>query len=330
MTNPSSSMTAHRTQLNLWDKTATFGSWLLAGAIFVKIGWLAMEPDDPQGAVSVLARHGPITMLFQAGVLAAVAAALATVIAGRRLADVGTFAAAVGLMAVSLRGSTATSLLLEHADLSPTAPRGLAIKFALETVGWFALVLVAITVSAAVMRWFFGKGHADDRPGDDLLAIAMDSLAGNDLPRFGSQRGGEHTRRHTATRDGVKHALIAAGVGLISITVLSRGLYTRSIEHGQACFVVAAGVCVASYFAYRFVPVRSSLWSILAVPLMAFGGYLWASVRPAHGSLPPGVPASHFLRVLPIQFISVGTAAALSMFWSMHHPVPEGKGSGRS
>jgi len=95
------------------------------------------------------------------------------------------------------------------------------------------------------------------------------------------------------------------------------------VQHGQACFVVAASVCIGSYLAHWLVPVRSALWAILSVPFLAVGGYLWARLGPSPVSLPASVPASAFLRVLPIQYISVGTAAAVAMFWYLYHPVFE-------
>ncbi|MHC4698927.1 MAG: hypothetical protein ACYTFA_19535, partial [Planctomycetota bacterium] len=116
-------------------------------------------------------------------------------------------------------------------------------------------------------------------------------------------------------REGIMHTAIAVAVGLIAIGFFSGGLSSRAIAHGQACFVVAAAVSIACYTAHRLAPVRSSLWSILAVMMIAVIGYLWSSVRPAMQGLPPTIPSSDFLRVLPIQYISVGTVAALAMFW---------------
>ena len=120
MNTASSPIMVHRPHRTLLDKTVTLGSWVLAGAIFLSVGWLAMKPEDPLGAVTVLTRDGGLLVLLQAGALAGVAAAIATVIAGRYLADVGTFAAAVGLAAVSLRGGTAGTLLVHFADTTPS------------------------------------------------------------------------------------------------------------------------------------------------------------------------------------------------------------------
>jgi len=287
-------MTEHGRHLSLLDRAATWVSWALAGAIFLTVGWLAMAPDDPLGALSVLTRHGAWMMLLQAAGLAAVTAALAAVIAGRRLPEVGTFAAALGLAAVALRGATAGSLLIEWADVAPVSQSSLPLKLALEAIAWFAIIFLARGFSIAVGKWCFG-----DR-GDRSAGVwhgPKDSLA-----------------------DGLKHTLLAGGAALLTFKILSAGLSTRSVQHGQACFVVAASVCIALYLASWVVPVRSAVWSILSVPLLAVGGYVWARFGPAPGWLPASVPASPFLRVLPIQYISVGTAAAIAMFWYLVHP----------
>ncbi|MGB2987458.1 MAG: hypothetical protein WBE26_16460 [Phycisphaerae bacterium] len=330
MSHASSTIMSERPQLSLLDRAATLSSWVLAAALFLTVGWFAMEPDDPLGPVSMLGRHGAPMMLIQAAALAGVVGGLATMIAGRRLADAGTFAAALGLAVVSLRGGTAECLLVQGADVSTSFERGLALKFALEAVGWLVVMCVALVVSVLVMRWCFkesddpGPAPADAAPSRSRLSITP---AGCDIPRFSSRWFGVPLDRQTPPADGVKHTIIATGVGLAAITLLSAGLSSRSIQHGQVCFVVAAAVGLGTYFAHRMAPVRSALWSILAVVLIALMGYVWAAVRPAVAGLPPSIPSSHFMRVLPIQYISIGTAAALAMFWYVYVPVFD-KGSG--
>jgi hypothetical protein len=264
-----------------------------------------MAPDDPLGAVSVLARRGAWMMLLQAAGLAAVTAALATVIAGRRLPDVGTFAAALGLAIVSLRGGTAGSVLIQWADAAPVSQSSLPILLGLEAIAWFVIVLVARGLSIGVGHWCYGNG------GDGPTEVEPQFPKGD-------------------AANGIKHVLLAAGVALLAFKILTAGLSTRSVQHGQACFVVAASVCIGSYVAYWLAPVRSALWAILSVPLLAVGGYVWTRLGPSPSGLPASVPASAFLRVLPIQYISVGAAAAVAMFWYLYHPVFESANQGHS
>jgi hypothetical protein len=312
-----------RPQPGLLDRAATTASWVLGGALFLTVGWFAMEPDDPLGPVSAYARQGGLMMLTQAAALSGVAAGLATLIAGRRVADIGTFAASLGLAAVSVRGATAEYLLLRGADASETFEHSLAWSFAIEAVGWFLVVLVAIGVSALVMRWCFGSMETPDSTRTGASPGVGRTLAGFDVPRVSARFFGVSGERQTVTIDGVHHMLITTGVGLAAMAVLSAGLRWRSIQDGQVCFVVAAAVFIGTYAACRMVPVRSALWSILAVGLIALVGYLWAALRPEVTGLPPNIPSSHFLRILPIQFIAVGTTAALMAFWYVSVPDSE-------
>ena len=90
MSDATHSMMIDQVHINTLDKLAAWFSWLLAGVVFFCAGWWVMAPDDPLGAVSLLARHNPLSMLFQSCFLACVIAALATLIAGKKRTDIGT------------------------------------------------------------------------------------------------------------------------------------------------------------------------------------------------------------------------------------------------
>jgi len=329
---------AHRLQLNAIDKVFVCVAWAIAGAIFFTVGWRVMEPDDPLGPVSLLTHNHAIVMWLQAAVLTGMTAALATIIAGRRLADVGIFASSLGLAVVSLRGTTAGFWFVRGSDQPGTIHRGLAFSLALESLAWFLLILLAVVVSAVVMRWLYPvhPGVYASKDDDlDVRHIAVCGMSAFDTP-FLSQLSPHslHSER-TDLRVGLYHFLIAAGAGIPLFVLLTTSQNFRAIEHGQACFLAAATVCLAAYLAHTLMPVRSSLWSILAVPVIAMGGYFWAGINASTMSH-PNIPWSRFLRVLPIQYISVGSAAALAMFWHMYIPVfrtqpkKDGKSSRRS
>ncbi len=323
MTDASANNMVHRPQLSFLDKTATLSSWAIAGAVFLTLGWMAMAPDDPYGPVSALARSGSLMMILQASALAAVTAGIATVIAGRRLADVGTFAAAVGLAVVSLKGSTTTYLLLVGMERSAAFEHALALRFAVEAIGWFVVLMIALLASSVVMRWCHGGAAKADESTDDLGLIAARSMAGYDVPGIPDSVFGVPAAERTPPTEGLKHAGFVTVAGVAAMAVLSAGLTDRSVQHGQACFVVVAAIGMATYIAHRLAPVRSSLWSILGVLAIALVGYAWAGVRPVDAGSPAGVPSSHFLRVLPIQYIAVGVATAVAMFWSHDEQVIE-------
>lgn len=320
MNEASYSSMSHHSHSTIVERAATLASWALGGAIFLTVGWLAVEPDDPLGAVSILTRTGAPMMLLQTAALACVASALGTVLAGRRRVDIGTFAAALGLAAVSLRGSTARYLLADSAAAGSSVGRDLPIKFAFESLAWFVVVALSLVISALVTRWFSAQRDQEAVHNRGVNTWEPPLPAGLDIPGLGTRLFGAQPQQQTHLRDGVRHTAVATVLGLLAIGFFSGGPLSRGIQHGQVCFVVAAGVSVACYAAHRLMPVRSALWSIVAVLLIALIGYAWASVRPAVAGLPPAIPSSSFLRVLPIQYISVGTAAALAMFWHMSYP----------
>jgi hypothetical protein len=289
MSHIASSTLSDPAHLTLLDKLGVWAGWGVAGAMFHTLGWMALAPSDPLGAVSLLARGGMGAMLLQAAGLAAVTAAIAAVLSGRQLAYAGPFAAALGLAVVALRGETAEYLLLSAAGSGESPAKAIAAKLALESVGWLFVVLVALAVSGIVTRWCFGRPHDTQHEGTPA-------------PR---------------AIDGLHFTLIATAASLFAFNILTTGLDRRAIQHGQVCFVVAASVWLGCFLAHRMVAVWSVLWSILSVALLAIVGYLWAGARSPNPNLPPSVPTSHFLRVLPIQFIAVGAAAAIAAYWSM-------------
>jgi hypothetical protein len=301
-------------------------SWVLSGAAFLSIGWVAMGPDDPYGPVSLFARADGPSMLVQAAALAAVVAALGTILGGKQLADAGSLAAALGLAMVSLRGETTEYFLLVHADRGGSQ-QALAIKFLFEALAWTAVMIISLLTSGVVSHWLFGGGKPIGEPpsshSDDSQLVA----AADELFQLRSRSGARSSDGVGALACGLRHTLVTIGLGLIFLVVLSTGLSWREIQAGQVCFLVAASVMIAEYFAVRIVPVRSAFWAILGVIGLAFIGYSWSALRPVMASLPPNIPTSHFLRILPIQFIAVGMASAIASFWHFHasadHPHDE-------
>jgi hypothetical protein len=308
-------MIVPRRPLSLWDKTLALGALFAAGAIFLTLGWMTLEPDDPHGAVSLVSYGGSGMVWLQAAGLAAVTATIATIVIGRRLPDVGAFAVGVGLTAVSLRGGTSEYVLIRRADQISDFQRVLALQFAGESVAWFAVIFVGVIVSSLIMRWVFEvpRVAADEAVSNpDLGAWA---LAGLDIPYLRDSALTSPLGVFTPVRQGLAHSAMAAAGALIIMAVLSAGLSSRAIEHGQTCFLVALAVVLGTWIAFRLFPVQTPLWCIFAVLLFALAANLWAAFAPPSPNLPAHLPKSNFLRVLPVQYIAVGTAASLAMFW---------------
>jgi hypothetical protein len=321
MIGASHTIVTDRPQLSFLDRVAV---WLATGFcvwVLFEVGWLVLRPNDPQAPVSLLSRGaggwsvlaGAVSATVFAAALNTICAVIATVIGGRRLADVGAFAAMIGLTALSLRGDTAEYFVLEGAALSP---RAVALLFVAEAILWLLIGLLAVAAAGLVTKWCFGGVYgADGRRSGPLPMIP----AAVDAPRVG-ERFGPGSIPRTPADVGAKHTAIVLAAGLFAFMLLSIGAGQRVIQHGQAIFTAAATVCIACYIAYHAAPVRSALWSILGAALLVIVAYLWAAIRPPAGDLPPSVPPSPFLRVLPIQFVSAAIASAIAMSWYMYMP----------
>lgn len=296
------------------DKLASYVAWALAGSLFFTVGWIALEPIDPLGPVSLVTGRGVVGMLIQASLLGIVAALIGTAIIGRKLPDAGTFAAALGLGLVSLRGGTLEFLLLRTADRAESTNRGLAMTLAFETLGWIVAMTVALIASAVVTRWLFGAGFGSTPKQDHDSAEQIPS--GWDIPLLGALFGRPAGHEGTSPADGVRHWAIGVAVMLVFHHVFATGANERTLTHGQSCFIVAASVCAGVYLAYRFAPVRSALWPLLSAFAYAFLSFIIAAITTSsEASLPPTVPPSRYLIAVPIQFLGVGSAAAVGSFW---------------
>lgn len=302
-----------RLQPRFFDKLLMWATWILAGVVFFSIGWTVMAPTDPHGAVSLLARNGSVAMLLETCALAALTAAVATMLAGRHLPDAGVFAASVGMIVVSVRGETATYFLIRRAD-EAAGMGSLSLSLAGEVVVWFGVIGLTILVCHALAR---SLPSATMGVGRHYLTQIP---SGFDLFRKQPALPRSSETELTPIAAGVTHAVIVGGVGLVAFRLFSSGLATRSIQHGQACFVVLASTCAACYVGHRFAPVSSSLWSIVGVFAMAVAGYVWSIFAGDLSTLPASIPASPFLRVLPIQYAATGTATAVAMCWYMRDP----------
>ncbi|MEK6677320.1 MAG: hypothetical protein AABZ47_16920 [Planctomycetota bacterium] len=301
MSHVPATMTMDHSRLNFLEKLLTLGMWVVAGWLFLSIGWAALAPDDPQAAVSLFARRSVLTMVLTAAGLAGVTAGLATVVGNRLLVDVGTFAACVGLIAASTRGGTSTYFILSEGQDSAMTSARVARSFLLEAMVWSLVVPVLLLVSGILSRrWVEGGSirHA---------LSAYQDMVGRGLPDASFTR--------TNRSAGLKHVAWTAGASLLAWFVLSADPFSRSVQHGQAIFVAAAAVCLGSYVAHRAAPVHSAAWSVMGALLATWVGYACAMFATASATLPTAIPASRFLRVLPIQSVFAGVAAAILMGW---------------
>jgi hypothetical protein len=300
-------------RLRWFDKLVTALTWGCAIAVFATVGWMAISPDDPRGAVSL--SIGDVAVVVpQVAALAAVVAGVVTAIIGRMLPDAGTFAVAVGLAGANLQGHPSSYLLMNATGVG--ARRILCLSLVAEAVVWFIVIAVALVVSGLVMRWcWYGRSGFSEDAGPAKLA----TLSIADVPVLGRLVcGTQVTAGATRPQRGVLHGVITALAALLLIRLLATGSPVRTVQHGQVYFSLAAAFFIGGYVAHRMLPVRTPLWGCLAVPVVCIIGYAWTMLR-AQGPAPyariASVPPTAFIRALPLEYISVGIAGVLASFW---------------
>lgn len=288
--------------LSFLDKLGLWVSWGVAAAIFLTLGWMAMAPDDPYGAVSLLTRGRAASMWLQAAGLALVTSAIATILVGRKLPFAGPFAAALGLAIVSLRGGTSESLLIA-ARGADGGTKSLAIQMAFEALAWIGVVAMAFVIGEAIAKWCLSY----PQPSNDTTEVPA------------------------ARRPAFLFALAALAAALLAFNILGAGMHSREIRHTQVCFVIGASAWIGCYVAFRFVPTLAIVWYFAAAVLLPLAGYGSAALQSDSPTLPMSVPPSIFLRVLPIQFVTLALLGCIAAYWSNlhHHMEVEGRKNGR-
>lgn len=284
-------------------------AWATATTIFMSVGWTAMRAWDPHGPVSLLTNRHPSMMILEALALAAISAAVATILAGRAFPDMGVFAVGIGTSAVALRGDTATYLLLQR-GASPT----LCAMLLAECAFWFVVMMLAMLAAGIVVRWL-----EPTDPADPQAAPLLNTMSASSLPIVGRlfRKADPPDQSPLDVQHTLKHIAVAAIIALILIRILAAGATDRAIYHGQTCFAVAAAFYIAVKRAQTMFPLRSVFWSCCSVPLTCAAAMVIASVM--SGSLDPQalapVPPSTFLRILPIHYVGLGVASALFARW---------------
>lgn len=306
--------------LGLLDKALSLTAWAVCAGLFLTVGWTALQPEDPLGAVSLWSQQHGLIAWVQAAALGGAVAVIATLLIGRRLPDAGVFAAAVGLAAVNLRGSHAGSLLISYQHAEGGSRAGLGGILVLETLGWFAVIVGAALVSGTIYRWCFQRhdsGSSDDANNSSSPDV-WNAMAIAELEASVASGGSSSSPAQPGWVQGIKQLAVTLAVALIVLRLLSVGSAPRAVSHGQVYFAVATAFYLGVIAgAYRF-PTPSALWGCLAVPLLACIGYLvvWIGSGVASGhSQASHIPSSMFLRALPLTYVSVGTAAVMAAFW---------------
>jgi hypothetical protein len=273
-----------------------------------------MRPVDPFGPVSLVSLDSPMAKWAEALGLTVVGAVLGTIIIGNRLPDVGIFAAALGLAALSLRGGTTTELLADHISADGSGTRLLALWALLESWAWFFVIVAAALASRWAAVWCFGADHESCRLG---------ALSERERIRGDVVDGAEESSR-SFLRYGLTHSLMTTVVAVLLIRFFVAGDSAGWVRQGQAVFATIVGCYVGSRFAFHYAPVRTSFWSLASIPLICLVAFGWVMLR-GRPERPifdlESVPSSGFFRILPLTYVAVAAATIVYASWAHRRDV---------
>ncbi len=286
---------AHR-PLSLLDKSRLGAACAAAAGLFLALGPMVLRGGDGDAALSLLTVRQPAAAFGYSGVLVAVSAVVAAVLAPARLAGVSCFVAAFGLACLNWSGGSIEHLLRYGGGAEPSSRSSLYLRLAMESQCWTVLMVLALFVGRAVNRWIETAGVRSvppavrgpvATPGRSLLAAA-----------------------------------ICAAVAALVVSQFAARSAVSPTEKGQVYFALLTafyvGTLAATYVFYGVRPIYF-VGAVAAVSLLA---YLWAWWRPFpnfSGTRYEGmrdVAASALARPLPVEYIALGVIGVLLGCWS--------------
>ncbi len=264
-------------------------SAIAAFALVWWIGGLAGIPSHRNLGASLLLQPsiGAIILSLIATAIGVIlCAVLGIVIAGTVRYDVGLFAAAFGLLALSCRGGTMSDVLRTH-GVGPSV----FFLFIGESILLYAMLMPVIAMQSVARN--IGLLKAD---------VMRDGFEEPDEPLI---------QKMTAT------------VAMMLAMLVGLSLLAQSEDKAQVLWAVGLSALGGAAIAHTLFPVRPIAWYVVAPLLMGVIGYIAAYVWPA--GVDTGVLTSQFAplaRPLPLDYVSAGTIGTLLGYWlsrKWHH-----------
>lgn len=288
----------HTTPLSLQGKLRLLVACVVAGGVFWPLGHFLFKKPDP---LSPLVLFGPGNVIATWGcltALAAVVAALGTVLIGRYRQWAGLFTAAIGLAVFSWRNGTVQDLL-ETVGADPKARAGAFGSLLGEILLWAVMMAVVGIVEGVLRRWLGG---------DAAPAVVEPSKSSG----------------KTNTPEWALGLLAVGLITVIAVVILSQLMArdaTALVNRKQVYFALAVAFFLSSWIVCRFVPNVADAWYLFSPAVVAALGYLWAWTQPVVSGHPfyvdiPQVPPNFLVRALPVEYLSVGLAGAIFGVWA--------------
>lgn len=248
---------------------------VLCGVMAVWVARVFGVPSTPGYAGSILHDASGVVGLLVVGVTLVAATFLAMVISGRVRHDAALFCATAGLSALSVRTGTMPNALRDAGG------NGVFITLLIESVVLFAFVMIG----AWVVKRFTGKGRVD---ADPVLEYETDTPVANKL---------------------------LATVTTAAIAVVLTSLIAQTNIKGQVLAAVGIASMVGAIGGYWLFPTRGAIWFACGPLLASVFAYVHAYLLATPVAWTIGEPSSNLARAVPLDFVSVGSAAAILGHW---------------
>ncbi|HEY1923473.1 MAG TPA: hypothetical protein VGG44_12045 [Tepidisphaeraceae bacterium] len=230
---------------------------------------------------SILHQPSPAAAFLTIAILMLVATLLGTIIAGAVRFEAGLFTAALSLATISFRCGTMQSVLFETGG-----KESVFISLAVELL-IFAIILALLWS----LLWFLGRANA-----------------ANDLPPA-----------HSASSENEFIDCFTAVVTQIIATGVVMMFLCQSEAKNQSLAAVAIASFMGTFIAYKYAPVRPSVWYWSGPLVIGLVGYILAAMG-QDANLAIGSPVGTFAalaRPLPIDYASVGPAGSILAYWML-------------
>lgn len=284
----------------------------LSLAIFALIGWPAVQPTHPFQPMTVLFHHAPALLLLKLLGLVAVTAVVALLVGGVHRRQIAPIAVPAGLCVWAIASPGLHRLLVENHDLP--ARTGMYYRFAAETCIW----LVAVLLAMAIIRFLAARPATPE-----MISPAQPSGHTKTGPLGIAALNNQSVRLILAF-------VLCSAAAVLLLALLARsgtawqGQY-RPVRAatpprvGQAVFAVAAAVGLAVFGTHQLFTVRP-LCFVLVAPFLAILIYVNAAGNAdllLQNEVAPAfvLAGSTCAAISPLQYIAVGTFAALSGYW---------------
>lgn len=232
---------------------------------------------------SILEQPNPVVAFLTIAILLMIGLLVGTVLAGAVRFEAGLFAATLGLAAISVRCGTMQSVLLETG--------GNESVYISMTV--HLIIFAAFIVGLWALLWLLGRANP----------ACVNPAAPRDAD---------------PTESALVNRLTAAITQVVATAVFMMFLCQTEAKN-QALASVAIASFLGAVIAYKYSPVRPSIWYWSGPLIVGLIGYILAAMG-QDANLAIGSPTGTFsalARPLPIDYASVGTAGAILGYWMM-------------